>query len=311
MIENSLSLFLPVTSGIPQGSAVGPLFFTLYINDLPEQIPAPIKCHLFADDAKLSRKIRSVRDCIHLQLALIIVWRWSNSWQLSLSISKCIILHLGRANPHFSYRLSDTPLSSQQYVRDLGVTVSTDRSYHKHIESIVSAATKKFYMISRCFHSRDISVLRQIFISFIRPSLEYGSNIWSPWSDSEIEYLEKIQERFTALAYRNTIPPYAQRLRDFNLPSLRARRTALDLVMYYKIITAKTRLDPRDLFTMNIRPSRRSNSLALVMPICHTSAYLHSFVVRSIHAWNSLPDTTVLSRSSSQFFHNVLPRMTN
>ena len=126
MIENSLSLFLPVTGGIPQSSAVGILFFTLYINDLPEHIPAPIKCYLFADDAKLSRKIRSIRDCIHLQIALIIVWRWSNSWQLSLNILKCVVLHLGRANPHICYRVSDTPLSPQQYVRDFGVTVSSD-----------------------------------------------------------------------------------------------------------------------------------------------------------------------------------------
>ena len=101
---------------------------------------------------------------------------------------------------------------------------------------------------------------------------------------------------------------YAQRLRDFNLPTLRARRAAFDLAMYYKIIAAKTRLALANLFTMNDRSSDRSNSLALVMPICPTSAYLHSFAVRSIHAWHTLPGVIVLSRSSSQFFHNVLPR---
>ena len=218
------------------------------------------------------------------------------------------MLHLGRANPHFCYRLSDAPLPSQQYVRDLGVTVSLDLTYHKDIESIVPAATNKIYMISRCFHSKDISVFRRIFISFIRPSLEYGSNIWSPWSDNEIDCLEKIQDRFTALAYHYAIPSYAQRLRDFNLPTLRARWAALYLVMYYKIITVKTQLVSTDLFTMYDRSSHRSNSLALVMPICRTSAYLHSFAVRSIHAWHTLPGVIVLSRSSSQFFHNVLPR---
>ena len=175
MIENSLSLLLHVTSGIPQSSAVGPLFFTLYINDLSEHIPAPIKCLLLTDNAKLSRKISSIRDCIQSQLALIIVWRWSNSWQLSLSILKCIVLHLGRANPHFCYRLYDMPLPSQQYVKNLGVTASSDLTGHNHIESIASAATKKIYMISRYFHSKDISVLRRIFISFIKFFLEF---IW-------------------------------------------------------------------------------------------------------------------------------------
>ena len=191
-------------------------------------------------------------------------------------------------------------------VRVLGVSVSSDLTYHKHIESIVSAATKKIYMIPRCFHSKDISVLRRILISFIRLSLEYGSNIWSPWSDGEIDCLQKIQDRFTALAYHNASPSYAQRLRDFNIPTLGVRQAALDLVMNNKIIAAKTRQVSADLFTMNDRSSHRSNSLALVVPICRTSAYLHSFAVRSIHAWNTLPDVTVLSRSSSQFFRSVL-----
>ena len=62
---------------------------------------------------------------------------------------------------------------------------------------------------------------------------------------------------------------------DFNLPTLRARWAALDLVMYCKIITVKTRLAPADLFIINDWSSYRFNSLALVMPICRTSAYLH------------------------------------
>ena len=75
MIENSLSLFLPVARRIPQGSTVGHLFFTLYVNDLFKHIPAPIQCHIFADDAViLFSKIHSIRDCIYLQLALLIIY---------------------------------------------------------------------------------------------------------------------------------------------------------------------------------------------------------------------------------------------
>ena len=80
---------------------------------------------------------------------------------------------------------------------------------------------------------------------------------------------------------------FIHRLHDFNLSTLRARRAVLDLVMYYTIITVKTRLAPADLFTMNDRSSHRSNSLTLVMPICRTSANLHFFSVRLIHAWNT------------------------
>jgi hypothetical protein len=305
-VNNVVSSFLPVSSGVPQGSVFGPLFFTLFINDLPDHIPAPIRCHLFADDAKLSRKIQTVHDCIHLQSALVTLLIWSSTWQLSLSIPKCIVLHLGRSNPNFCYNLSNFQINHQQFVKDLGVTVSSNLTYHKHIEYVVSAAIKKIYIISKCFQSRDISALRQIFVSFIRPSLEYCSFVWNPWSNSEIAYLENIQERFTTLAYQSAIPPYAQRLRDFNLPSLHARRSALDLAMYHKILTGKTRLLPGDFFVLNNRSARRTNSLALVMPTCHTSAYLHSFFVRSIQAWNNISDDVITLRSSKQFFAECL-----
>ena len=299
-INNAISSFLPVSSGVPQGSVIGPLLFTLYINDLPDQIPAPIRCHLFADDAKLSRTINTIGDCIHLQSALIIIFQWSSAWQLFLSIPKCMVLHLGRSNPNFRYNLSDVQLGHQQYVKDLGVTVSSNLTYHKHIEIIVSAAIKKIHIISKCFHSRDISTLRQIFVSFIRPSLEYCSVIWNPWSHREITSLERVQERFTALAYHApAVPSYNQRLRDFALPTLKLRRDHIDLVMYHKILHDKTRIRSTSLFELNARSARRSNCLAISKPICRTSAFLHSFPVRAISNWNKLSDNVIMLPASS------------
>ena len=299
-INNAISSFLPVSSGVPQGSVIGPLLFTLYINDLPDQIPAPIRCHLFADDAKLSRTIYTIGDCIHLQSALIIIFQWSSAWQLFLSIPKCMVLHLGRSNPNFRYNLSDVQLGHQQYVKDLGVTVSSNLTYHKHIEIIVSAAIKKIHIISKCFHSRDISTLRQIFVSFIRPSLEYCSVIWNPWSHREITSLERVQERFTALAYHApAVPSYNQRLRDFALPTLKLRRDHIDLVMYHKILHDKTRIRSTSLFELNARSARRSNRLAISKPICRTSAFLHSFPVRAISNWNKLSDNVIMLPASS------------
>ena len=75
-----MSLFLSITSGIPQGSVVDQLFFTHYVNDLPKHIPAPLKRNLFADDANLSWKICLTRDYVLLQLTFLNVWQWFNSW---------------------------------------------------------------------------------------------------------------------------------------------------------------------------------------------------------------------------------------
>ena len=140
-INGVLSDFLPVTSAVIQGSVCGSQLFKLYINDLPKVIPPAIKVYLFADDTKLTKIIRTIADCLVLQAALCSAASWSALWQLMLNIIKSIVQHLGRSNPKYNYNLS---LESCDHDKDLGITVSKDLSYHKHIENIMSAAAKRF-----------------------------------------------------------------------------------------------------------------------------------------------------------------------
>jgi len=303
MIDGSLSYFLPVTSGVPQGSVCGPLLFLIYINDLPTQLPSSVKCYLFADDAKISKVIKSITDCMLLQKALLSISSWSDSWQLTLSIPKCIVQHFGRANPAFTYHLSGVSLISCDYVRDLGITVSNDLKYHRHFANIISAAAKKLFLLSKCFHSKCPAVLKLAHTAFIRPSLEYGSVIWNPWSASEVNCLEKTQRKLLSRAFGSDTS-YEQQLRAINLPSLKARRDYLDLAMYRVILTSSSRIDPSSLFVRNTRESRHMNKLSLVMPLCHTSAYRHSFQVRAIETWNHLPDDFLYLTSS--FASNII-----
>ena len=178
-INGVLFDFQPVTSGVIQGSVCGSQLFTLNINDLPEVIPPPVKVYLFADDTKLTKVIRTIADCLVLHTALSSAASWSALWQLTLNIIKSIVQHLGRSNPKYNYHLSGLTLESCDHVKDLGITVSKDLSYHKYIENTRSAAAKRFYIAKSCFRSTSIPVLRLILKAFIIPSLEYGSVIWN------------------------------------------------------------------------------------------------------------------------------------
>ena len=300
MIDGTLSDTLPVISGTPQGAVCSPLLFLIYINDLPDHIPTPIKCLLFADDAKLSREIISMADCVQLQNTLHIVALWSILWQLTLNICKSIVQHFGRGNPQYGYHLNNIALESSNFVKDLGITISKDFTYHQHIKEIISAAAKKLFIFRTCFHSRNILIIKKLFITYIRPSLEYGSVLWNPWSNHEIEQLENIQHKFMSLTYKHHVN-YDQQLIDFDLPSLKRRRDEIDLKLYHSILHSKTRIQPTSLFNLNTRIPRRTNSLAITTPICGTSSYLHSFRVRAIHRWNQLPDNVVLIENSSTF----------
>ena len=153
-----------------------------------------------------------------LLAALCSAASWSALWQLTLNIIKNIVQHLGRSNQKYNYHLSGLTLETCDHVKDLGITVSKDLSYHKHIDNLTSAAAKRFYIAKSCFRSTSIPVLRLILKAFIIPSLEYGSVIWNPHSLHEIDSLEEVQRRITALALGKHMS-YARRLEMFDLQS--------------------------------------------------------------------------------------------
>ena len=92
-LGGSRSGFVPVTSGVPQGSVLGPLLFLLYVNDLPDIINCTVK--LFADDAKLFTGVSSHSDAEAMQADLDALGSWSVSWQMTFNQDKCNVMHFG------------------------------------------------------------------------------------------------------------------------------------------------------------------------------------------------------------------------
>ena len=190
-----------------------------------------------------------------LQAALCSAASWSALWQLTLNIIRSIVQHLGRSNPKYNYHLSGLTLESCDHVKDLGITMSKDLSYYKHIENITSAAAKRFHIAKSHFRSMSIPVLRPILKAFIIPSLEYGSVIWNPHSRYERDSLEEVQRKITALTLDKHMS-YARRLEMFDLKSLEDRRSIIDLKTYHKILSNRTCINPISMFTVSTRLSR-------------------------------------------------------
>ena len=92
-IRGSFSEWLPVDSGVPQGSVLGPILFLFYINDLVDGLECPIL--LFADDAKIYMEIRTPDDVNALQRDMEKIQEWSNKWLLVFNDEKCSTVHIG------------------------------------------------------------------------------------------------------------------------------------------------------------------------------------------------------------------------
>ena len=118
-LDGSVSAWLPVSSGVPQGSVLGPVLFLVYINDL--QSTAVSRLYLYADDTKMFRRIVSMNDCQVLQADLDVLCEWSRKWQLNFNVKKCLVIQFGCGNIESSYTMNVIGLESISVVKDLGV----------------------------------------------------------------------------------------------------------------------------------------------------------------------------------------------
>jgi hypothetical protein len=119
-----MSEWTNVSSGVPQGSVLGPILFLIYINDLPDQLENI--CEMFADDSKILSVIRNEASCLSLEDDLAKIDEWTKNWLVKLNDDKCKVMHFGYNNPKFGYSINRTELKVTNAEKDLGVTFSND-----------------------------------------------------------------------------------------------------------------------------------------------------------------------------------------
>src|ERR1043165_3694679 len=168
------SKLLPVISGVPQGSVLGPFLFLLYINDLPEFLNTSISSKLFADDLKAYGSYDKIGDNEEFQINLNRLVVWSNRWQLKLSVSKCgSLLITGNSNVDDIQKLfiGREMLPALDSVKDPGVIVDPCLNFSKHSDGAVYKANHRVYLLLRSFKNRNLSLMVFAFKVYILPLL--------------------------------------------------------------------------------------------------------------------------------------------
>jgi hypothetical protein len=148
-LDGILSDEVEITSGVPQGSVLGPILFLIYINDIVDNVRSKVR--LFADDTLLYRQITSDEDSIILQNDLKVISTWCEDWQLDLNLKKCVAMNFTRSTNINSsqYNISGIPLETVNHNKYLGVTISNSLSFKEHIREIIGKANKMQRLTSR------------------------------------------------------------------------------------------------------------------------------------------------------------------
>ena len=199
-VGNSSSDTFSVTSGVPQGSVLGPLLFLLYINDLPDGIRNHIS--LFADDVKMYAPSKTY---FQNQLDLNRLCEWQKLWLLEFNTrdGKCKVMHVGKNNPQNLYMLNGTRLPHTESEVDLGVSMNQEWCWDDQINKAIGKANACFAWVTRSVVCRNPTVILNIYKTLIRPHLEYCIQLWSPVAHrgnwGHIMNIEAVQRRLTRI----------------------------------------------------------------------------------------------------------------
>lgn len=222
VVCGSASDWQSVTSGIPQGSVLGPILFLIFINDLPDAINCCIK--LFADDAKIYAQVNSIEQGKDLQGNIKRAEEWASTWEMFFNEKKCKQLHIGTKDMGITYKMyknnSETVVEKADTEKDLGVVFDSKLLFREHIASKIKIANRNLGLIFRSFTYMDKEMFLQLYKSIVRPHLEYASSVWSPHVKKDKIALENVQRRATRLVKSLFGQTYSQRLRALGLPSL-------------------------------------------------------------------------------------------
>ena len=312
VLNGERSDWLPVTSGVPQGSVLGPTLFVIFINPI-DRLIVRLSAILskFADDTKVGSIVNNESNSAVLQEIINILSNWADEWQMTFNFTKCKVMHLGRRNPRFNYTMgghapAGTVLEVVEQEKDVGVIISSDLKPSAQCNTAVKKSNQLLGRMARSFTYRNKSTWISLYKVYIRPHLEYAVQAWSPWTQKDINLLEDVQRRVIRMTSGLKGGSYEDKLKEVGLQSLENRRLRGDMIQTWKILHNHDDVIESTWFTrVNHIANRTTRLSAGIYNIQLKHANLETrrnfFSLRVTNSWNSLPDSMKEAISLNSF----------
>ncbi len=281
-----------INAAVPQGSVLGPLLFLVYINDITIDIESDI--FLFADDTSIFKSGKNnqiLANTINSDLNKISLW--AKRWKITINPTKTVcMLFSKKANPdkNFVIRLNNDIIGLSDSHKHLGLCLTSDIQWKKHINEIASKARQRLGCLQKYKFKLDRRSLEQCYTTFVRPLLEYGNVIFDAANMEDLDVLDSIEKEalrvITGARRRCNLDKLYQ---EVPWPSLSIRRKNQKLATLGKIIFNKFPIYLLDDLPTFYSESRNVRKNTFAIPRSNHEYYDKSFVPSSIDLWNSQP----------------------
>ena len=284
-----------IKAGAPQCSILGPLLFLVYINDIVSDIGSNIR--LFAGETSFYIIVDNPLMAVEtLNVDLENMSRWAATWLVTFNPNKSVGLLLSRKVSHPLLPplfMEKTPINEVEAHKHLGLYFSNNCRWHQHINYIKDKAWARINIMRRLKYKLDRKSLESIYISFIRPLLEYGDTIWDNCTQYEKYELDKIQNEAARIATGATkLVPLTNLYKEIGWEPLSKRRSNHKLTLLYKMINHLT-----PIYLSSLKPIQVSSASRYNLRNAHnyqtiraiTNQYRDSFLPSTLYLWNNLP----------------------
>ena len=315
VLNGQSSSWKTVTAGVPQGSVLGPLFFLLYINDLPIGLSSDVK--IFADDTSIFSVVKdSAESYRNLSNDLEVINLWAHQWKMSFNPDpskqavEVIFSRKRAAQHHQPIYFNNSPVAPSLVHKHLGLFLDNQLNFQHHLKEKISKANKGIGVIRKLSYYLPRGTLLTIYKMFVRPHLDYCDVIYDrPNNDFLKRKLESVQYN-AALAITGGIRGTSmEKLFDeLGLEFLADRRWMRRLTLFYKI---KNELAPS--YLCDLIPTaptryqtRNKDSIRVFTP--RTDLFSFSFFPYTSRIWHTLdpnirelPSLTVFKKALLKF----------
>jgi hypothetical protein len=315
-IKNSFSTERLIKCGVPQGSILGPLFFLLYINDLPQCLNKT-KPRLFADDTNLTASGDSITDletAVNSDLENLRKWLIAN--KLSLNVAKTEFMLIGskamikkNSDSRLNVFIENKQIKQVSECKTLGVIVDRHLSWKSNSENICKKITAGISAIRRVKPFVDKDTLISIYNAIVRPYFDYCCEVWDVFGESQSKRLQKLQNRAARIILNmSNDVNHSIALRALGWEPFKTERKKAKAKMMYKVLNKMGPKSLTNLFSYKCEKTNynlRDISSGLSLPKPRTNNMKNSFMYDGAHLWNSIPKEFRESKTLSSFRNKI------